>query len=422
MKRYTQQTIHRPHVGFVTDSFLDSRGQLFEGGAERHLLHLASVAAGLGAEVTVYQRGLAGREETYQGIRVVGWSASPMTFGRQLARRALRDRCTHLHFQYLNQVPRIRSEVIVTATGHAVYWDLPYVDQYRSWYPGGRVAALLLPVWRWRERHRCLRAIVRCKRVLATDSSLLRLVQSDRPGLRNRVDVVPNFTDLLGGGSASAGVAADHPSLGELLAARARGSIVVLVPRNLSFVRGGAWLPEIVERSASLPAGRHCQFFLTGVPMNVYGAGHRYRSLFEGQLASMSKEARAQLHLLGGVPRASMQMAYDNCDIVLIPTFAHEGTSLAAVEAMGSGRPVIATNVGGLNDLIVDRVTGLLVPTDPDAIAAAVSELAQDSKLRARLGEEARRRVGATFSEVHWRRRAESFARRVGWARDPAAA
>ena len=409
-----QRTPGRPHVGFVTDYFLDTRQALFEGGAERHLLHLATVAKGLGAAVTIYQRAAESWEGDYQGIRVVALRAPRLLGGRALIKCALREGCTHLHFQYLNQVPWIAKGVNVTATNHGVYWDIPYVDRYRSWYPGGRLAAILLPGWRFRERHRCLRAVGRCDRVLATDSSLLRLVQSHRPRLRLRVDVVLNFTDLPATSDASP---EDHPAIQPLIAARRQGAIVVLVPRNLSFVRGAAWLPEVVQRTMpATPDGRACHFFLTGAAVNVYGAGSRHRRLFDQQLSSVSSEAGDRLHLLGGVPHALMRAAYEVSDIVLIPTFAYEATSLSAIEAMGAGRPVVATNVGGLNDLVADHVTGLLVPPDPGALAAAVAELARDSELRARLGAEGRRRVSSMFAEEHWRSRAESFGRRSGWA------
>ena len=409
-----QRTPGRPHVGFVTDSFLDTRQELFEGGAERHLLHLATAAKGLGATVTVYQRAAKAWESSYRGIRVVAMPGPRLRGGRALIKCALREGCTHLHFQYLNQVPWMVKGVYVTATNHGVYWDIPYVDRYRSWYPGGRLAAILLPGWRFRERHRCLRAVGRCERVLATDSSLLRLIQSNRPGLRLRVEVVLNFTDLPETSEASP---EHHPALQPLIAARRQGAIVVLVPRNLSFVRGAAWLPEIVQQTVPVtPDGRACHFFLTGAAVNVYGAGSRYRRLFDRQLSSVSAEAGARLHLLDGVPHALMRAAYEAADIVLIPTFAYEATSLSAIEAMGAGRPVVATNVGGLNDLVADHVTGLLAPPDPGALAAAVAELARDSELRSRLGAEGRRRVSSMFGEEHWRGRAESFGRRSGWA------
>jgi glycosyltransferase involved in cell wall biosynthesis len=409
--------VARPHVGFITESFLDSQGKTFEGGAERHLFNLATVASELGAQVTVYQRSHANWEKTYEGMKVVAQPAPLASLGRVLARRAVADNCTHLHFQYLERVPWGLSGPVVTATSHAVYWDIPYDDKYRAWYPGGRLGGLGLPAWRLHQRSRCLLAVGRCRRVLSVDTSLLRLVQAHRPELRERVEVVMNFTDLTDDQGEGPDTPGTDACLQPLLDARRQGHTVVLVPRNLSFVRGGAWLADIVERAvAAFPPGNQCDFFLTGVAVDVYGRGKRYTRLLQRELGAMSSAAKRSTHLLGGVPHPVMAAAYRASDIALIPTFAHEGTSLAALEAMGLGVPVVATNVGGLNDIVRDGVTGFLVPPDPQALASAVARLAEDDGLRLRLGAEGRRMVAGAFTREHWRTRAEGFARRAGWA------
>lgn len=411
----------RPHVGFITESFVDEAGNLFEGGAERHLLNLTTVAGSLGADVTVYQRGLRRWEGMCDGIRVVTQPVPLPLLGRALARSAAADGCTHLHFQYLERVPWGMAGKRVTATSHGVYWDIPFVDRYRQWYPGEQLSAIALPAWRFHQRNRCLLAVGRCDRVLSTDTTLLRVVQSHRPALRQRVNVVMNFTDLVDGPVAAAEDPGADPAVRPLVEAHRQGHSVVLVPRNLSFVRGGAWLCDIVERTAAeIPSGRECHFFLTGIAVDVYGLAARYRHLFQEQLDAMSPDARRCIHLLGGLPHASMGIAYRLSDIVLIPTFAFESTSLAALEALGAGVPVVATNVGGLNDVIQPGITGLLVPPDPQALAVAVAHLAGDADLRARLGAEGRRMVAAAFTRERWRVRAEAFARRAGWAADGA--
>jgi glycosyltransferase involved in cell wall biosynthesis len=404
----------RPKVGFITESFLDEQGKLFEGGAERHLFHLAFVASDLGAEVTVYQRSPRPWQVDYDGISVVAQPARLSALGRVLGGRAMADGCTHLHFQYLERVPSGLNGPRVTATAHAVYWDIPYVAAYSQWYPGGRASALALPAWRVRQLVRSLVALARCERVLATDTTLLRVVQATWPALRQRIEVVPNFTDLHEH-QPEEGTADGDPRIGELLAARLRGHVVVLVPRNLSFVRGGAWLCHIVQLTGEVSEGRQCHFFLTGVAVDVYGRADRYRQLLQRQVDALPPEARHRLHLLGGVPRAAMRAAFRASDIVLVPTFANEGTSLAAIEALGEGIPVVATNVGGLNDVVQHGVMGLLVPPDPASLAEAVASLAADAPLRRRLGQAGRETVQATFTLEHWRARAERFARRAGW-------
>jgi glycosyltransferase involved in cell wall biosynthesis len=76
-----------------------------------------------------------------------------------------------------------------------------------------------------------------------------------------------------------------------------------------------------------------------------------------------------------------------------------EPFGLAIAEAMASGIPVIATNSEGAREIIVDGVSGVLVPTDePDAIAASILRLAGDPSLRGRLSDEGRERVVDHFS------------------------
>jgi glycosyltransferase involved in cell wall biosynthesis len=68
------------------------------------------------------------------------------------------------------------------------------------------------------------------------------------------------------------------------------------------------------------------------------------------------------------------------------------------MEYMGAGKPVVATRVGGLPEVVEDGVQGLLVqPRDPAALAEALARLLGDSSLRQRLGEAARTRQRTRF-------------------------
>ena len=86
---------------------------------------------------------------------------------------------------------------------------------------------------------------------------------------------------------------------------------------------------------------------------------------------------------------------------VLVITSLSEGSSIAAMEAMALGKPVVATAVGGVPEVVADQETGLLVPPgDPEAVAAAVSELLEDPERAAAMGRNGRRRAVEHFG-VH---------------------
>ncbi len=84
---------------------------------------------------------------------------------------------------------------------------------------------------------------------------------------------------------------------------------------------------------------------------------------------------------------------YDAIDVLLLPSI-NEGTPVSVIESLAAGRPVVATRVGGIPDVVRDGVDGFLVDSDdPDALAAPLAELAADPQRRARMGEAGRSRV-----------------------------
>ncbi len=85
-------------------------------------------------------------------------------------------------------------------------------------------------------------------------------------------------------------------------------------------------------------------------------------------------------------------------DALVIPSL-EEAFPLSALEAMAAARPVIASRVGGLSELVVDRVTGRLVPPgDTDALVRCIAELAIDRPRLALMGGEGWKRVHELFS------------------------
>lgn len=84
---------------------------------------------------------------------------------------------------------------------------------------------------------------------------------------------------------------------------------------------------------------------------------------------------------------------YQACDAVILPS-ANEGTPVSVIEALAAGRPVVATAVGGVPDVVRDGVDGFLVePGDLDGLAERLARLAADPELRARMGAAGRERV-----------------------------
>ncbi len=85
-------------------------------------------------------------------------------------------------------------------------------------------------------------------------------------------------------------------------------------------------------------------------------------------------------------------------DVFLLPSY-REGLPYALLESMAAGTPVITTRVGGIPDVVTDRINGMLVPRrDADAIARAIVELACDPAALGRMSEACRRTIEAGYS------------------------
>ena len=82
---------------------------------------------------------------------------------------------------------------------------------------------------------------------------------------------------------------------------------------------------------------------------------------------------------------------------------------MTVIEAMGTGLPVIASDVGGLRDMVEDGKSGILIEPTAQALAQAVMTLAQDEKTRQTMGEHARRAAQAFGAEEMARRYEELY-------------
>jgi glycosyltransferase involved in cell wall biosynthesis len=121
------------------------------------------------------------------------------------------------------------------------------------------------------------------------------------------------------------------------------------------------------------------------------------RGPLEPALRALAKELDVDdaIRFLGYV--APVQRAIEDAAIVVVPSMG-EGFGMVALEAMERARPVIAAEIGGLGELVEERVTGLLVtPGEAEPLAQAIVQLAGDLPRAAEMGEAGRRRALEQF-------------------------
>jgi glycosyltransferase involved in cell wall biosynthesis len=165
--------------------------------------------------------------------------------------------------------------------------------------------------------------------------------------------------------------------------------------REVRVIPSGVDLPEHVPPEAEpaevLYAGRLSvekgvlELLEAAQGMNLVLAG-------DGPLRERVPSAR------GFVPHDQLLDLYGRAAVVACPS-RREGFGVACLEAMAYGRPVVATAVGGLRDLVVDGETGILVPPrDAAALRRALERLLADPALRRALGAAGRSRARDHFS------------------------
>jgi glycosyltransferase involved in cell wall biosynthesis len=172
------------------------------------------------------------------------------------------------------------------------------------------------------------------------------------------------------------------------------GKHVLLCVGRLSLEKGQATL------IGSLPMIRK------GIPnarLLICGKGNMEQQL---RTQSQTLGVDGMIEFRGSVPREQIPPYFDAADIVLVPSI-REAFPSVNLEAMSMMRPIVASKVGGIPEVVKDNETGLLIPpSDPTSLAEAVLKLYADPKIAARLGRNGRRCVEEAFT---WERIAGEF-------------
>jgi len=138
-------------------------------------------------------------------------------------------------------------------------------------------------------------------------------------------------------------------------------------------------------------AGLNAPFTLT-----IVGDGPERERL--GQLVTLNT-LENRVVFLGSATHTELPQMYVEADVVVVPSVQdrsgdRDGLPNVVLEAMASGRAVVASDVGGIASAITNEENGLLVPPgDPVALGQALRRLSQSKALREQLGRNGRRRV-----------------------------
>lgn len=338
----SQPTGAKGIVNVLTPLFFDHDGtEMMRGGAERYLLELVPIIRSMGYEVRVYQSARGDWTRSYDGIEVQGLDTGGVDgrLNEAFHTRVRSEVLTLYHAFYLAAPLYVPGSIGIS---HGVNWDKPEFQYPREGFLN--------------EVEQILNAISNLACVVSVDTNTINWVRGTNSGLAGRFVYIPNFVDT----------EKFRPS-GKRRTPT--GPVTVLYPRRLYAPRGFWTVADVLPDL--LAAYPHLMFHFVG-PANSPREEAAMRAFTEAY------PGRVRWTVL---QPERMPEAYQAADITVIPTLYAEGTSLSCLEALASGNAVIATNVGGLPNLILDGYNGLLIDPTPQALRGALDRLMREPDL-----------------------------------------
>ncbi|MGI9861895.1 glycosyltransferase family 4 protein [Moorella naiadis] len=359
----------------TTNFFHPSSERIIMGGAERYQVDLCRLLRELGFYVEAWQIG-GGWTREFDGVQIRSIPVTKSEYHTfpDLATAFYENSMAFdyaIYFILTLAYPIAREKSI--AISHGVFWDWPGFDLMAG-----------KPEDRQEWQRRLSIALTGPQKLVSVDTNTINYFNATLAGFYHKWEYIPNYvdTDLFS-------PPAEEPAGSD--------TVRVLFPRRLVPVRGINETMRAAEKLTSRYSWIEFHFCGRGHDDNAERlmtrwAGNRERCFYYWK------------------PLEMMPEIYRQADIVLIPSRSTEGTSLAALEAMACGRPVIAGQAGGLSDIIIHGYNGYLIKPTVENLVAVIEELACDKEKRKLMGRRARE-VALTFNRKVW---AERWSRVLG--------
>jgi glycosyltransferase involved in cell wall biosynthesis len=373
------------HFSLISRSFIEglknnggASQPILKGGAEVNLYHTASLLIDKGHDVTVIQQAVNHDVDNFDGINIDYINVPNLYSSRleslffNLAWRKTLDKDTLVHLQSpVASIPFFTGINSVNQPG--INWNAPSKLPLQKYFLKRLLSA---------------GSIVR-----ASDNSFLSFVQAEWPELSNQVYPIPN--------GVKTDVFAPKKNSRDDISVNISERRTILFPRNLNGTHGtflfintmehlkrkkdnfvGVLLGDDDTRTGSKAKRLVCKYDLTN---NISFPGH--------------------------IPNGDMVNYYNAADIVVVPTPYSEGSSIACLEAMSCATPVVATDIGGLKEIIYRDYTdgGVTVKPLPEKLSQSIYHFLEKDELITKVGRNGRERVCKYYTHESWEKSMSSF-------------
>ncbi|MDI3547620.1 MAG: hypothetical protein PWR10_1272 [Halanaerobiales bacterium] len=353
-------------IGFFVPNLLSWSGdQIVIGGLERYAWALIELMKDIGWEVEVHQNANYDWQQEVNGVTILGHGVA--RFSLEASVEQVNSLCDRVLYGSILQKPMYYKENSIVIS-HGVWWDGKEVSSEQ----------------RAKIVKNCGDALKQTSLMISCDYNFLNVMRTVFPDLTDKIRVIPNFVDT--------------EEFKPAPKKKSKQTLKILYPRRLDYCRG---TDLFIQLANNLLGKENKVEFLMAIDHN--------RPQYNQELEPFLRQDRVKGFNL---QFEEMQNIYRQADIVVIPSRYSEGTSFSCLEAMASGNAIIATDVGGLTNLIINGYNGILVPPRVKAIETAVNFLIHDSQSRQRLGKNARKTAMA-FTLDRWRKQWAGYLKAV---------
>lgn len=347
-------------VDIVNVNFYDWKGKvLYKGGAERYVFDLAVMLREMGHFPRILQNSINHFEKEYKGIPVIGVETGENTVGGiSKVYNKICGRADLIIASPMNLACNINNKNVI-GINHGIYWD--GVDRSLNNLDNIDIAQVF-------------EALKNINLGICVDTNFINWVRTYDRELAKKLKYIPNYYDA---------------KVFKPIKKDFNGILKFIYPRRLYAARG---IYITIEAFNKL--------------LNKY---KDVELLFVGQTDDKDVESAVK-KMINRFPRRvniveydmeDMNQAYNKCQVALIPTVNSEGTSLSCLEAMATNHAIIATNVGGLPNLVIDGYNGFLIDTSSEDLYGAAEKLINDRHLVSEMSRKGLEMVGA-FEKNKW--------------------
>lgn len=340
------------------------------GGIQTYITNLISVFQEIGYDVCIYQKSDSVFEKEINGAKIIGtpFQCKHLKMLRGLCDLAMSrgDKANDIIVFACDTTIQDCEGFNSIAIQHGITWDKPANIPHTKWAYLRYYFKMRYYAWHQIKR------IEKVKKVVCVDYNFNNWYRAEVPYVNIKTEVIPNFC-----------------AIPETRLTKAHDRINIIFARRFFTYRGTQIFADAVKRILD----KYDNVYVT-----VAGEGP------DEQYMRNTLGSYNHVEFIKFQSQDSSKIHTDK-HIAIVPTIGSEGTSLSLLEAMASGCAPIATNVGGMTNIILDHYNGLLINPDKEELYEAMDFLISNKKVLNELSDKAFETARCSFSHSAWKER-----------------